>query len=568
MMAVKKLDSLRLIPAVLAAALLFLGGCSQPQTVPDDEQTAEPVTVKLFAFNDFHGNLKSPGTVSVDGEEEPAGGVAYMKAHIDRLTGEHPHAMVVAAGDLIGASPLISAVFHDEPTMLAMGLLGLDVSSVGNHEFDRGWQELVRLDEGGCHPEEGCKPDEEYAGAPFPYLAANVLTEDDDTLFPGYQVETFDDVPVGIIGLVLSDAPSVISPEAIEGLSFADEAEVINGVVEKLQKEGVETFVVLIHEGGRPTAEQASFDDCGDLEGPIVDIVEQTDSAVDVFVTGHSHQTYICTIDGALVTSAMSYGRLLTEIDLTIDRDSNDVVASATNHVVDHDVEPDAELAALVSRFDELSADVANREVGTITDTISRAQNDAGESALGDVIADVQLAATSAPDKGGAQIALMNPGGIRASLEADEDADGDQPVTFADLHRVQPFGNRLMTMTLTGRQIHQVLEAQWSGSHPKILQVSQGFTYTWSESPGADGERIDPASMKLAGEPIDLDADYRVTVNSFLASGGDGFATLKEGTDRRAGPIDLDAFATYMEENAPLEPGPQDRIQVVTGEEE
>ncbi len=553
-----------LFSSLLLAAAFALAACSQPQPTPDEAaQDSEPVSVKLIGFNDFHGNLEGPaGKVSVDGEDVPAGGVAQMKAHVDRISADEPNTIVVAAGDIIGASPLVSAVFHDEPAIEAMDAIGLELTAVGNHEFDRGWQELIRLQDGGCHPEEGCREGYEFAGAEFQYLAANVQNPDGEPLLPSHEVRTFGDVPVGFIGLVVDDAPKIISPTSIEGLSFRHEPEVINEVAAGLQKEGVEAIVVLIHEGGRPTTEQASIDDCGDIEGPIVDIVKESSDAVDVFVTGHSHQTYICEIDGKLVTSAESYGRLLTEIDLTIDPETGDVVEKAArNHVVSQDIEADAKLAKLVSTYVDLSAEVAQRPVGTINETISRETNDAGESRLGDVIADAQLAATSAPDKGGAQVAFMNPGGIRASLEADEDAEAPFEVTYEDLHRVQPFGNNLMTMTLTGKQIHDMLEMQWSGSHPKILQPSEGFTYTWV-SDRAPGERIDPESMKLGGETVDPDGEYRVTVNSFLASGGDGFALLKDGTDRRAGQIDLEAFVDYVEKESPVKPGPQDRISV------
>jgi 5'-nucleotidase len=559
-----------ILPALLALSLLS-GACSQPQTKPDDAKPAEkePVAVKLVAFNDFHGNLEAPaGSVTVDGESVDAGGVAFMKAYIDELRDVQPNTIVVSAGDLVGASPLVSSVFHDEPTIEAMNELGLAILSVGNHEFDAGWQELLRLQNGGCHPETGCQASESFKGANFSYLAANVISEDGKTLLPAYQVEQFDGVPVGFMGLTLEGTDAIVSPDAVEGLTFRDEAEVINETAAALQKEGVEAIVVLIHEGGRPTAEDSTLDKCGDLEGPIVDIVKNSSDAVDVFVTGHSHQTYICEIDGKLVTSAKSYGRLLTEINLTVDPQTRDVVKKgAVNRVVyNNKLDADAEMSALVKRYVDQSAAVANRSVGSITTTLSREPNRAGESALGDVIADAQLAATSAPDKGGAQIALMNPGGIRSSLEApsnDKRASKDDPaeVTYKDLHRTQPFGNNLVTMTLTTEQIHDLLEMQWAGSHPTVLQVSEGFGYTWNKN-GAPGDRIDAADIKLNGGQLEPEASYRVTVNSFLASGGDGFTLLKDGTDRRTGMIDLDAFVRYFELNSPVQPGPQDRISV------
>ena len=550
----------------LIVVFVVLAGCAQPQKADEKapEEAAQPVSVKLVGFNDFHGNIEAPaGTVRVDGRQVDAGGVAYMKAHIDQLRAQNQHTVVVAAGDLVGASPLVSSVFHDEPTIEAMNQLGLDFSAVGNHELDEGWQELLRLQDGGCHPDDGCQDGDPFEGAQFQFLAANIVQPNGSTLFPAYTVERYGDIPVAFIGLVLDDAPDAISPAAIEGLTFRSESAAINEIAKGLRENGIESIVVLIHEGGVPSGEQASINDCGDLVGPIVDIAKESSDAVDVFVTGHSHQTYICEIDGKLVTSAMSYGRLITEIDLTLDPATGDVAKkSATNTVVTNDGNPDAEMASLVDRYVELSADLANRPVGSITATISRDPNEAGESAMGGIIADAQLEATAGEDKGDAQIAFMNPGGIRSSLKVDSDSDAqNHPVAYKDLHRVQPFGNTLMTMTLTGQQIHDLLEMQWSGDHPRILQVSEGFGYTWDAN-GAPGDRIDSADIEWGGEPIQPDGEYRVTVNGFLAAGGDGFTVLTEGTDRRPGPIDLDAFVAYFEANSPVAPGPQDRIAV------
>ncbi|QDG52954.1 bifunctional metallophosphatase/5'-nucleotidase [Persicimonas caeni] len=556
------------LSALLLAVALVASACTQPQTKPDKAEPPkkDPVAVKVISFNDLHGNLEAPsGKVTVDGERVEAGGVAFMKAYVDKLKGEHPNTIVVSAGDLVGASPLVSSVFHDEPTIEAMNQLPLDLIAVGNHEFDEGWEELLRLQNGGCHPETGCQTGESFEGAKFQFLAANVIKKDDGkTIFPAHQVKEYDGLPVGFIGLTLEGTDKIVSPEAVEGLEFRDEVEVINESTAALQSEGVEAIVVLIHEGARPSKELDSVSDCGDIEGPVVDIVKNSSEAVDVFVTGHSHKTYVCEIDGKLVTSAKSYGRLLTEIDLTLDPETRDVVEKkAVNHVVYNDKEPaNTQMAELVETYVDKSAAVANRSVGTVTASISREANEAGESALGDVIADAQLAATKAADKGGAQVAFMNPGGIRSSLEA-KDATAEKPatVTYEDLHRAQPFGNTLMTMTLTGAQIHDLLEMQWSGSHPKILQVSEGFSYTWNPD-DAPGDRVDLEQIELNGQPIDAEQGYRVTVNSFLASGGDGFTILKEGTERRPGAIDLDVLADYFELNSPVEPGSQDRIKL------
>lgn len=567
-----------LILFVLAGFGAGLGaGCATNDPVPDSAERDGPgvssdgrdadglVSLRIVAINDFHGNLEGPaGTVTVNGEKVDAGGVAYMKSYVEQMRDGHPNSIVVAAGDLIGASPLVSAVQHDEPTIEAMNQIGMELSSVGNHEFDQGWQELLRIQNGGCFEGDDCSEDEPFKGADFDYLAANVVDEDGESILPGYRIKEYGGIPVGFIGLVLEGTPKIVAPSALKGLTFRDEAEVINEITEKLQAEGVEAIVVLIHEGGKPVAPQNDPGDCGDLDGPIIKIVENSSKAVDLFITGHTHQNYICTIDDRLVTSARSYGRILTEIDLKLDPESKDIVSKvARNQVVRNDDLPeDVPMAALVKGYVEAAAVVANRSVGSITEVLSREQNQAGESALGDVIADAQLAATQSEANGGAQIAFMNPGGIRAALEGSDAGDADtRTITYANMHRVLPFGNTVVTMTLTGAQIHQVLEQQWAGEFPKILQVSKGFSYTFDPN-GEVGSLIDPDSIKLDGETIDPAKDYRVTVNNFLAGGGDGFTVLTEGTADQVGPTSLDVVLDYFDKNAPVAPGPQDRIGV------
>ncbi|MGI8806828.1 MAG: bifunctional metallophosphatase/5'-nucleotidase, partial [Acidimicrobiales bacterium] len=340
---------------------------------------------------------------------------------------------------------------------------------------------------------------------------------------------------------------------------FRDEADTVNALVPELQRKGVESIVVLLHEGG---FQSGGIDACAGISGPVVDIVNRMSDAVDAVVSGHTHQAYNCEIDGKLVTSASSFGRVVTDIDLTIDKRSGDVtVARADNLVVTRDVDKAPDLTALLDKYRRLSAPLANRVIGTITSDITRAPTPAGESALGDVIADAQLAATDGPAEGGAVVSLMNPGGIRADLTF-APSGGEQPgqVTYGEAFTVQPFGNTLVTMTLTGAQLDTLLEQQWCGqAFPRILQVSTGFTYTWnSTSPVCD--RVDPASIKIGGVAVDPAGSYRITVNSFLADGGDNFTVLRSGTNRLGGPLDLDALAAYFTAASPVAPGPRDRI--------
>ena len=519
--------------------------------------------MKVLAFNDLHGNLEGPtGSVRVKGQKIEAGGADHLATRLAQLKAANPDAIIVTAGDLIGASPLLSSLFHDEPTIEAMNALKLDYAAVGNHEFDEGLAELRRMQEGGCHPEDGCQDGDPFGGAEFPFLAANVSTSAGETIFPAYEIREIGGQKVAFIGLTLEGTPNIVSPEGVRGLKFADEAESINALVPTLREQGAEAIVVLIHEGGYPTVEETDINDCPDISGPIVDIVSATDDAVDLFVTGHTHRAYICEVDGRLVTSASSYGRLLTEIDLTLDPATGDVVAhTAKNIVVDVESPEDPAIVALKTKYGAIAGPLANKKIGTILSDISRDMNEDGESPLGRLIADIQLQATRAPNAGNAQIAFMNPGGIRSALElAARNGEGDGVVTYAEAHTVQPFGNSLVTMTLTGAQIREILEAQFSNrDKPSLLQVSKGFTYTWRAT-APEGQRVDPTSMKLNGVPIDPKANYRVTVNSYLSTGGDGYATLEKGTNRLGGPVDLEAFVVYFNSGSPVKAPAERRI--------
>lgn len=556
----------------LLAGALTLAACSQPAPSGDDPATSEngPLKVHILGFNDFHGHLESPaGELTVDGEEIEAGGAAQLAHRIETFRNEHEHTAVVVAGDLIGASPLVSALLHDEPTIDVMNEIGLDAVAVGNHEFDEGWRELIRIQEGGCHPEDGCRSGQTYQGAKFPFLAANVLEPDGETLFPPYVVKQFGSVKVGILGLALDGIPAIVMPSGIEGLTFRDEAETINEYVPELQELGVETIIVVVHEGGNPTRERRGINDCPNLEGPIVEIVEKSNDAVDGFMTGHTHQTYNCTIDGKLVTSAKSYGRLVTEYELAIDPKTGDVVEqSAENVPIPADAPTNDEVARLVGTYSQLAAREAEEPVGHITDSLSREPNEAGESALGAVIADSQYAATAPEGSGNSDLAFMNPGGIRTSLDTADGEDGENGdngengvVTYGDLHEVQPFRNQVVVMTFTGKQIHRILERQWEGQdHPRVLQVSHNVSYTWHPD-REPGNRVDPTDVTIDGKPLDLEESYRVTINNFLAEGGDNFDVLADGRNPTYGPIDIEILADYFRKNSPVSPPDTTRIK-------
>ena len=467
-----------------------------------------------------------------------AGGAAHLATAIRELRAAKPHSAVVGAGDLVGASPLDSALFHDEPTVAALGEAGLELSSVGNHEFDRGRDELLRLANGGCHPK-GCV-DGPYPPARYRYLAANVVdTATGRTLFPAYEIKRYGGVPVAFVGAVLKSTPTIVDRRGIEGLEFRDEAETVNALVPELERQGVEAIVLLIHEGGTTTG---GYDDpdCPGFEGAIVDIVKRLDKAVDVVVSGHTHQAYRCRVEGRLVTSAASYGRIVTAIDLTLDRATHDVTrAEARNFLVDPAVFPaDPGVAARIEHVASLAAQRAGRIVGHVEGEFSPLPDAAGESNLGALVADAMLASARGP--AGAQVALMNPGGLRAPLTSRR-ADGG--VSYGDLFTVQPFGNTLVTATFSGAQLLAVLEEQWRASptRARILQIA-GLAYAWDGSRPV-GSRVVAGSVTVGGQPLRPGEDYRVVMNSFLFGGGDGFTLLSKARD----PIGGDALGAAFE---------------------
>jgi 5'-nucleotidase len=448
-------------------------------------------------------------------------------------------------------------MFHDEPTIESLSMMGLEISSVGNHEFDEGKDELLRMQNGGCHPVDHCQGPHPFAGAKFHYLAASTFVKDTGkTLFPPYEIREFDGISVAFIGLTLKGTPEIISPSSAAGLDFRDEADTVNALVPELKAKGVHAIVVLIHEGGFPTGD---YNECPGISGPIVDIVKKFNRAVDVVISGHTHQAYVCEIDGRLVTSGDKFGTLVTAIDLSLDPNTHDLIsAKADNTIVRIGAYPlDAEQTALLESYDRVAAPIANRRAGTVTETLSRVPNEAGESALGDVIADAQLAATRGDANGGAVFAVTNPGGIRIDIPK----KGDGAVTYADVFASQPFRNQLVTLTLTGAQIKAMLEQQWlDPKRPRILQVSRGFSYSWDAS-RPFSEHVDAGSISLNGEAVDPAKSYRVAVNNYLALGGDGFTAIKDGTAQQFGAYDSDALFAYFQANSPIAPTMPDRIK-------
>ncbi|WP_354641812.1 bifunctional metallophosphatase/5'-nucleotidase [Kitasatospora camelliae] len=580
----------------VAAAVSIFGTLAVPVAAEaHGHQKPKTEDLQLLAINDFHGNLEPPagssGTIKetdpATGQivSTPAGGVEYLATALRQAREGKRNSITVAAGDIVGASPLLSGLFHDEPTIEAMNKLGLDVTSVGNHEFDEGAKELLRMQNGGCHPVDGCFGDDnDFGGADFQYLAANVTSEKTGKpILKPYWVKTVRGIKVGFIGATLEGTPNVVTAEGIKGLKFGDEVETINKYAKELKHKGVNSIVALIHEGGVPTG--ATYDyDCGangaGISGPIVDIAKNLDPAIGAIVTGHTHNAYACSIPDPQgvprsVTSAASFGRLYTEINLKLDKRNGTIVrpsVTAANHVVRRTVEKAPDMTELISYYSKLAAPIANRPLGWIGADINGRGSADYEKPLGDVIADAQLAGLAAADKGGAQIAFMNPGGIRSDLVYKASgSEGDGVVTYGEAFTVQPFTNMMQVKTLTGAQIIQLLQQQVSGGNeasPKVLQVSKGFTYTLDlTKTGAARVLVD--TVKLNGSPIDPAGKYRVAANEFLAGGGDGFPAFAAGADKLVGASDLDLFAAYLGANSsaskPLPVPAKDRITLVGG---
>jgi 5'-nucleotidase len=619
-------DSLRRtrlsLVAALATGATVVGLPTAASAAPKD------VSVQLLAMNDFHGRisltsggdsqlLTSPGPDGVYGDPDPndqvpaddvvqvVGGAANVAGTVERLQADFRSSthgpsgsFFVAAGDLISASPFESSIFKDEPTIEVLNAMGLEVSSVGNHEFDRGTQELRRISaatdgqfsddvtacEGVTPGVDGCYTDSRgrpFRGTDFPYLAANVVSRSSgEPMLPPYQVfQTPAHQKFALIGVVTQETPSIVSPAGIADVEFIPEAEAVNRWVPVLRDQGIEAIGVLIHEGGAvdpampPTP---AYDGCENLEGPITTINDDIDPAVDLIISGHSHQAYNCmlSVNGGperLVTQAGYYGRLVTDIRLSLDRRTGDVDRSATYEATNVPVtreHPDRNIQRIVDFWTERSAVAGNEVIGSITADITRAYTDGEEdrqkeSSLGNLVADAQLWALQQDAQfGHPVIAFMNPGGLRADLlYASSDAgEGDGNVTFKEAFNVQPFGNTVNAVTLTGAQIKEVLEEQFQQRGERsqlILGTNERFTYSYDLS-RAPNERVDPDSIMLDGVPIGAGTSYRVVANSFLTAGGDDFTTLGQGEDLVTGPVDSDALVTYFQTHSPVSPPPAD----------
>lgn len=546
---------------------------SQIMQAAAQSEVGKTLDVQILTFGDFHGQLEPATTGS-----NFRGGAEHLSVLLKDRLATNPNTAIVSAGDLIGATPLLSALFHDEPSIEAMNIMGLMVNAVGNHEFDEGKNELLRMAYGnqkggnGCHPTDGCLDGDPFGGANFQFLAANVVdASTGKTLFPAYKIMNFKGNKVAFIGMTLKMTPTIVTPSGVAGLEFKDEAATVNALIPELKKQGVESIIVVVHEGG---AQSGSFDKngCNGLTGPIVDIVGQLDDAVDAVISGHTHTAYICRKPNKagreiLLTSGSPQARYLTDMNLTIDTATRNVVASTAvntelptwpqNNPAAAPAK-DPAVTAVIDKYKGSSAyqNLSGRIVGMHTADLTRDLNPGGESFLGDLIADAQLYSTQPIGYGEAVVAFMNPGGIRANIGyAQIGTEGDGNITYSESFTVQPFGNSLTTKTLTGQQIYNLLEQQWAAIQPysRILQVSKGFAYkhTFNNNSALfnslkGGHYVCDGSVTLNGVPIDKAASYRVTMNNFLADGGDNFTEFKLGSSQLGGALDLDSLEAWL----------------------
>ena len=565
-----------------AVVSMLLAGCA---TVPRASAPAasSPIEVQILGINDFHGNLESPrSTIDVtlgDGSvaKVPAGGVAYLAGTAKALRHGQRRSVTVSAGDMIGASPLVSALFVDEPAIAAMNLVGVDYNAVGNHEFDKGSAELLRMQSGGCAKHTTrtpCKV-EQFSGAKFKFLAANVVKGDGTTLFPGTALRDFGDVQVGFIGMTLKETATLVTPAGVAGLTFTDEAATANAAVPALKAAGADAIVLLIHQGA---STKGGYNDksCPGLDGDVLPILDKLDPAIDAVVSGHTHAAYICerTRPGGgtpiLLTSAGRYGTLITDLRLIIDPVRGVVAKRADNIIVQgegfgdvllSDAAPrfaaDPATKLLVDRYVVAAKPEAARVVGRLSGSATRKQDADREISAGNLIADAQLAASRSA---GAQIAFINSGGVRTDLVPGTDGN----VTFGDIFAMQPFGNNLVVKTLTGVQLKMLLEQQFASGRntaerPNLLLPSRGFDFSYDLArPG--GQRI--VAMTLDGKSIDPATRYRIVVNNFMASGGDNFTVLTEGADAVDAGTDVDALEAYLRGGANVPA--TDRVNDVT----
>jgi 2',3'-cyclic-nucleotide 2'-phosphodiesterase / 3'-nucleotidase / 5'-nucleotidase len=528
-----------------------------PQVVNDvaweQYELDQNVHIQLLGINDYHGQLDTWRSIKdKDGNVvDYSGGIEYLAAYLKEREATNPaNTLMLAAGDQVGASAPVSALLQDEPTIRFMNEIGFDAATIGNHEFDEGVPEMLRLINGGEHPATVEKYGK-FEGADFPYVAANVEYKDTGKLvLDPYTIKEVDGVKVGIIGVVTTETPNIVIPKAVKDVVFTDEVTAINKYTKELQAKGVKSIVVLAHNPG------SSKTDGTEAAGEVVDFAKKVDPEVDVIYGAHDHKYLRATVNGITVVQSWSYGTAFSDIDLYIDPTTGDVIKDKTKaDVVDtlhSKIEADAKIKTELDEYKEAVAPIVNEVIGVAGMELTRTPNESGEQILGNIIADAMRAEMKT------DMAFMNPGGIRNDLNKGE-------ITWGELFGVQPFGNDLVKMTVTGEIIRELLNQQWADpTRAKMLQIS-GLHYTYDDTL-EPGKRILDIYLEN-GKKIDPTGDYTITVNNFMAGGGDGYQALLKGKDSVIGPTDLQGLINYVKNfDGALTGKYENRIQKVTKE--
>ncbi|NVO67171.1 bifunctional metallophosphatase/5'-nucleotidase [Methanofollis tationis] len=526
--------------AVLVCILLFL------VALPYQVQPA-PVHVQVLAVNDFHGQVSAGQKLDC----EAAGSAPVLASYLEAaLVDDGAAATLIALpGDVVGASPPESGLLLDEPTMLFFNALAEDspggpytmIATFGNHEFDKGTEELMRKIEGGNGATNITHLVDPYPGSNMTFVSSNVLWEANGTpLVDPCVILDAGGVRIAFIGADTVETPTIQKQANLEGVVFEDEATSINRYVPEIQQAGVHAIVVLLHEGGEQEAYDGPTGDGGTVTGRVTEIVAALDPDVDVVLSAHTHAFTNAYLENAgknpvLVTQAYSYSRAFADVDLFIDPVSGDIVEKSAEIVRAYadrppGTTPDPEASAFLAAVEETVGPMTERIVTTAQADITREQTGAGECALGNLVADGQRAAM------GTEIAFVTTGSLRADI-----AKGN--VTWGDLYAVQPFSSSVLSMTLTGAEVEDALERQWEAPLPPHNLAVSGLSYTYDDEKPA-GERV--TAVLVNGTPIDPAANYTAAMVDFLAGGGDSYTVFTNGTDIVYGPVDVDALVSYM----------------------
>ncbi|KEK23703.1 bifunctional metallophosphatase/5'-nucleotidase [Bacillus gaemokensis] len=485
------------------------------------------ISVQLIGLNDFHGQLNTTSTL----HGKAVGRADYIAAYIQSYRDKKPNTLLVHTGDMIGGSPPISALFHDEPTMEFLNTLQFDVGTIGNHEFDRGPIALQQLISGESVPQTNS-----FSGSSFPYTCANVVdSETNQPLFPPYTIKWIDGIPIAFIGVITKDTPFLTMYTNMSSIRFLDEATSINHYVHQLQKKGIHAFVILAHLGGNTTGSNTN--------GALADLATQINSDVDIIFGGHTHSYINGKVNGKLLVQAYSYGKAFSNVTITLNRQTKDITKKDATivPVYQNKLSPDLYIRNWIDSYAAKIRPRVTERLGVTNHELTRDQNEHGESKLGTVLAMAQRQAMQT------DIAFVNPGSIRHDLKK-----GD--ITWEDTFLIQPFGNPLIKMDLSGAEIRNALQEQWK-EETRMLQIL-GIHYTWKN------HTIQTISLD-DGTPLHDDQIYSVVVNSFLANGGDKFMTFKLGKNRTEGPTDQESFANFIRSVTHINTLPQNFIQKI-----